>query len=207
MAASPQSKPRSSTRTTTGDACAEGSPGRSADAAAPGVASTAATSAAAPRVRSRPFMTATVSRPGYPPVTRGYVGVTAQADPVPLAPACEPTSGRPSPMGMDFGILGPLEVRDGDRSVPLAGRQRSILALLLIRRDEAVSYERLIEELWSDPPPRTAAKSVQVPRIGAAPGLRRRRRGPAGAADMRSSLSRGRSTWTGSSACTRRRPR
>jgi len=65
-------------------------------------------------------------------------------------------------MGMEFAILGPLEVRDGDRSVPLTGRQRAILALLLIRRGEPVSPERLIEEFWSDPPPRTAAKSVQV---------------------------------------------
>ena len=63
---------------------------------------------------------------------------------------------------MEFGILGPLEVRDRDRVLPLgAGQQRTLLALLLVRANEAISRDRLISELWGDEPPRTAAKALQ----------------------------------------------
>jgi DNA-binding SARP family transcriptional activator/ABC-type transport system substrate-binding protein len=64
---------------------------------------------------------------------------------------------------MEFRILGPLEVEDGSRSLPLAGaKQRSLLALLLLARGRPVSTERLIEEVWNGVPPETALKSVQV---------------------------------------------
>ena len=34
---------------------------------------------------------------------------------------------------MEYRVLGPLEVRDGERSLPLAGaKQRALLALLLV---------------------------------------------------------------------------
>jgi DNA-binding SARP family transcriptional activator len=63
---------------------------------------------------------------------------------------------------MEFRILGPLEVLDGDRQVPLAGsRQRALLALLLTRAGEVVSTDRLIDQLWPDDPPRTAANALQ----------------------------------------------
>ena len=42
------------------------------------------------------------------------------------------------------------------------GRQRSVLALLLLHANEVVSSDRLIEALWGDAPPPTAAKTVQV---------------------------------------------
>jgi YVTN family beta-propeller protein len=64
---------------------------------------------------------------------------------------------------MDYRILGPLEVAEDDREVVLGrGRQRSLLALLLLHANEVVSSERLIDELWGDAPPPTAAKTVQV---------------------------------------------
>ncbi|HET8754706.1 MAG TPA: BTAD domain-containing putative transcriptional regulator [Solirubrobacteraceae bacterium] len=64
---------------------------------------------------------------------------------------------------MEYRILGPLEVADRDREVLLGGgRQRSLLALLLLHANEVVSSERLIDELWGDAPPPTAAKTVQV---------------------------------------------
>jgi DNA-binding SARP family transcriptional activator/streptogramin lyase len=64
---------------------------------------------------------------------------------------------------MLYRILGPLEVADGDREVVLGrGRQRSVLALLLLHANEVVSSDRLIEALWGDLPPPTAAKTVQV---------------------------------------------
>lgn len=64
---------------------------------------------------------------------------------------------------MDFRILGPLEVRDGDRSLPLGGaKQRAVLALLLTRANAVVSSDRLIDELWGEEPPATAANIVQA---------------------------------------------
>lgn len=64
---------------------------------------------------------------------------------------------------MYFRILGPLEVVEGGRALELGGpRQRALLAILLLRVNQVVSAERLIDELWSGDSPRTAAKAVQV---------------------------------------------
>jgi DNA-binding SARP family transcriptional activator len=64
---------------------------------------------------------------------------------------------------MDFRILGPLEALDGGRPVALGGsRQRALLALLLLHANEAVGSDRLIEELWGEPRPAGAAKTLQV---------------------------------------------
>jgi DNA-binding SARP family transcriptional activator len=50
---------------------------------------------------------------------------------------------------MDFRILGPIEVIDGDRPLALGGtRQRALLGMLLLHAGELVSSDRLIEELW-----------------------------------------------------------
>jgi len=63
---------------------------------------------------------------------------------------------------MRYLILGPLEVRDGDESVPVGGRQqRKLLAILLLHGGEVVSSDRLIDELWGSRPPGTAAKALQ----------------------------------------------
>ncbi|HWM14726.1 MAG TPA: BTAD domain-containing putative transcriptional regulator [Gaiellaceae bacterium] len=63
---------------------------------------------------------------------------------------------------MEFRILGPLEVQDGDRLLPLgAGQQRALLALLLLRANHTISRDRLIHELWGERPPDTAAKALQ----------------------------------------------
>ena len=62
---------------------------------------------------------------------------------------------------MDFCILGPLVVRDDGVELSLGGgKQRALLALLLIHANESLSTDRLIDELWDEPPP-TAAKIVQ----------------------------------------------
>jgi DNA-binding SARP family transcriptional activator len=65
---------------------------------------------------------------------------------------------------MRFRILGPLEVADDqDRRVELGGpTRRAALAILLVRANEVVSTDRLIEALWSGRPPASAAKSLQV---------------------------------------------
>jgi DNA-binding SARP family transcriptional activator len=63
---------------------------------------------------------------------------------------------------MDFRLLGPLEVVEHDRRLALGGgKQRSLLAVLLLHANEVVATERLIDELWGASPPVTVAKSVQ----------------------------------------------
>ena len=63
---------------------------------------------------------------------------------------------------MEFRILGPLEVLDGERVIALqAAKQRALLGVLLLHANEVVSRERLIDELWGERPPATAVKVVQ----------------------------------------------
>ena len=63
---------------------------------------------------------------------------------------------------MRYRLLGPLEVCDGDRPVRLGeGRQRNVLILLLLHRNEAMGRDRLIDALWGESPPATAAKVLQ----------------------------------------------
>jgi DNA-binding SARP family transcriptional activator len=63
---------------------------------------------------------------------------------------------------MEFRILGSMEVVDGDRRVELpSGRARSLLALLILHASEPVAAERLIDDLWGEHPPATAATVVQ----------------------------------------------
>lgn len=61
-----------------------------------------------------------------------------------------------------FRILGPLEVRDGQRFVRLgSAKQRALLGVLLLHANETVSVARLVDELWGERPPATADKLVQ----------------------------------------------
>jgi DNA-binding SARP family transcriptional activator len=63
---------------------------------------------------------------------------------------------------MEFRILGPLEVIDGERVVPLPRRKhRALLALLLLHAREVVSGDRLLEDLWGGRPPPTAKDALQ----------------------------------------------
>src|SRR5687768_10256777 len=64
---------------------------------------------------------------------------------------------------MDFRILGPLEVVDGERPLALGGhKQRSLLAMLVLHAGEVVSTDRLLADLWGEAPPATADKSIQT---------------------------------------------
>ncbi len=64
---------------------------------------------------------------------------------------------------MRYGVLGPLEVRDGERPVEVRGaKQRALLAVLLLHGNRVVSTGGLIDALWQDDPPETAAKALQV---------------------------------------------
>ena len=64
---------------------------------------------------------------------------------------------------MDFRILGPLEVLDGDRGLALGGiKQRALLALLLLHVNEVVSSDRLIAALWGEEQLEDAPRALQV---------------------------------------------
>ena len=64
---------------------------------------------------------------------------------------------------MEFRILGPLQVLDEGRELPLGGaKQRALLALLLLDPNRVVSRDRLIDELWGGSPPDTGPTALQV---------------------------------------------
>jgi DNA-binding SARP family transcriptional activator/ABC-type branched-subunit amino acid transport system substrate-binding protein len=64
---------------------------------------------------------------------------------------------------MEFRILGLLEVSEGGRRVEIGGlKQRALLASLLLHANEVVSADRLMDELWGERPPPTAAKTLQA---------------------------------------------
>jgi len=65
---------------------------------------------------------------------------------------------------VEFRILGPLEVvGDDGRTISLpAPKVRALLALLLLNRNRVVPSDVLIDELWDEQPPATAAKTLQV---------------------------------------------
>lgn len=63
--------------------------------------------------------------------------------------------------GIEFGLLGPLTVRAGGVPVPIArGKQRALLAALLLNAGQVVSLDRLQDALW-DACPRTARVTIQ----------------------------------------------
>jgi predicted ATPase/DNA-binding SARP family transcriptional activator len=64
---------------------------------------------------------------------------------------------------MEYRLLGPLEVLDASgQKLHLGGAmQQSVLASLLLRADHTVALERIVDELWEEPPP-TAARTVQA---------------------------------------------
>jgi predicted ATPase/DNA-binding SARP family transcriptional activator len=64
---------------------------------------------------------------------------------------------------LEFRLLGRLEATaDGVALAPGSGKQRALLAFLLLQRNRAVSRETLIDALWGDAPPATAAHALDV---------------------------------------------
>ena len=77
---------------------------------------------------------------------------------------------------MRFGILGPLEVGDGEGPVRVPGaKERALLADLLVHAGRVVAADRLVEDLWGEQPPGNPANTLQG-RVSAL----RRALGPAG---------------------------
>src|SRR5262249_39408148 len=76
-----------------------------------------------------------------------------------------------------------LEARDDGRRLALGGpKQRAVLAMLLLDANRPVSRDRLIDGLWGESPPPSAAHTLDgyVSRLRRALGGGRIERGPAG---------------------------
>jgi peptide/nickel transport system substrate-binding protein len=66
-------------------------------------------------------------------------------------------------VSVEFGILGHVEVRVDGRPLPLGGgKQRALLAVLLLHPNEAVSRDRLVDALWGENPPPSAHQSLDT---------------------------------------------
>jgi len=64
---------------------------------------------------------------------------------------------------MRFEILGPMRAVDADAEVNLGGpRQQRVLAVLLAAAPNAVSVDRLVDEVWGETPPGTASHVVRT---------------------------------------------
>jgi ABC-type transport system substrate-binding protein/DNA-binding SARP family transcriptional activator len=64
---------------------------------------------------------------------------------------------------MEFSVLGPLEAWHSGVEIPLGSRkQRVLLAILLLRANEVVPSDVLIDELWGEHPPPSAAHTLHV---------------------------------------------
>jgi YVTN family beta-propeller protein len=63
---------------------------------------------------------------------------------------------------MEFRILGPVEVANDGHVLALgSGRQLALVAVLLLHRNQVVSIDRLVDDLWDSGAPPTAAKIVR----------------------------------------------
>src|SRR6266545_3811434 len=64
---------------------------------------------------------------------------------------------------VEFGVLGPLEVRVAGRPIAVPGvRQRALLTALLLRRGIVVTFDRLVDEVFGKEPPEEARNALQT---------------------------------------------
>src|SRR5215208_3857226 len=64
---------------------------------------------------------------------------------------------------MEIRVLGPVELKLDGRPVLLGGpKQRAVLSLLALNANSTVSVDRMIEGLWGEQEPPSAAKNVQL---------------------------------------------
>ena len=82
---------------------------------------------------------------------------------------------------IEFRLLGPLEVWRGGQPLPVGGaKPRALLALLLLHADQVVSTDALIDALWGERPPASAANALQA-HVSALRRALERHRGTSGA--------------------------
>jgi DNA-binding SARP family transcriptional activator len=64
---------------------------------------------------------------------------------------------------MRFDVLGPLEIADGDRPIPLRSlKQRVLMAVLLCEPNREIPAWRLVDALWEGQPPPSADENLRV---------------------------------------------
>jgi len=63
---------------------------------------------------------------------------------------------------VELRVLGPFEVVGDDGPISLTAMQRRLLAALVLADGEACTVDELVDSLWSDVPPASARKLVQV---------------------------------------------
>jgi DNA-binding SARP family transcriptional activator/WD40 repeat protein len=74
-----------------------------------------------------------------------------------------PEPARTEPTAVRVGVLGPLTVEADGHEVHVAGtHRRRLLALLASRPGRMVSVDAIVDALWAEDPPSTAAKTVQT---------------------------------------------
>jgi len=62
-----------------------------------------------------------------------------------------------------FGVLGPLQVRMGDESLPLGTpKQRAVLAMLIVNANRPVGIDSLIGAAWDQRPPQGARATLHA---------------------------------------------
>ncbi|MFJ7213423.1 AfsR/SARP family transcriptional regulator [Amycolatopsis sp. NPDC098790] len=65
--------------------------------------------------------------------------------------------------GMEFRLLGPVEVADGTGPLALGGTKiRTLLAALLLEPGRVLATDRLVDIIWDDEPPPTARALIQT---------------------------------------------
>src|SRR2546430_14436058 len=63
---------------------------------------------------------------------------------------------------IEFLLLGPLQVRAANRVVPIRrGKERAVLATLLLNEGRVVSLDELADAVWGAEPPRSACVTLQ----------------------------------------------
>ena len=64
--------------------------------------------------------------------------------------------------GVDYRVLGSLEALRAGRPLPLGGaKQRAVLAILVLRANQVVTTDELIEALWPESPPGKPRTAIQ----------------------------------------------
>jgi DNA-binding SARP family transcriptional activator/class 3 adenylate cyclase len=92
-------------------------------------------------------------------------GLRSDAEPAPVTEVEPSVPVRPVVSGgrIEFRLLGATRMLVNDVEVPLrAARLRHLLSLLLLHRTEAMSVDRLIDELWDGQPPESATAALRV---------------------------------------------
>lgn len=63
---------------------------------------------------------------------------------------------------MEMLVLGPVQLLSAGDPLPLAPKLRAVIALLAVHANTTVSIDRLVDGLWGEDPPPSAAKTLQT---------------------------------------------